>query len=159
MFKSTSAINTPDVAMDGVARYHSDRDDLAHLDPRSVQHMGDQVLALVESLPTLGWPGGDPSESALAYLDVVGIWLLRWPESWSLWICAIVTLLSWWTLVRSAFVTTRSFGATVRRSSWALGCVILAPAIAFAMASAVHAFAAAYHGTSNRHPYGSSISP
>lgn len=145
----TTALPGLNFAMiDGVARYHSDRDDLAHLDPRSVQHMGDQVLALVDSLPTLGWPGGDPSESALAYLDIVGIWLLRWPESWSLWICAIVTLLSWWALVRSAFVTTRSFGATVRRSSWALGCVILAPAIAFAMASAVHAFAAAYLQTS-----------
>ena len=36
--------------IDGAVRYHTPRDDLAHLDPRSVQHQGENALALVRGL-------------------------------------------------------------------------------------------------------------
>ena len=59
------------------ARYHTPRDDLAHLDPRSVQHQGQGALRLVRGLAAsdLGHPAGsDP-----VFFDVMGWTLLRVP--------------------------------------------------------------------------------
>lgn len=58
------------------SRYHSDGDTLAALDPRSVQHMGDQGLAAIASLAT------DPIDRAQgekAYADLLGRQLLVLP--------------------------------------------------------------------------------
>jgi hypothetical protein len=61
----------------GVARYHTPRDDLAHLDLRSVQQQGDALLgaalALLAADTSLA-PAGDA-----AYTDLGGRLLLRWP--------------------------------------------------------------------------------
>ena len=65
----------------GVARYHTPLDDLAHLDPGSVQHQGDTVLATTRAFaddePT------QPSDDA-AFTDLLGLFVVRWPSSWSL---------------------------------------------------------------------------
>jgi hypothetical protein len=66
----------------GLRRYHTEKDDLAHLSPASVQHEGDQVLAVARALAMAEFrpkAAGD-----LVYTDVLGLFLLRWPESWSL---------------------------------------------------------------------------
>ena len=67
--------------IDGYPRYHTAKDDLAHLDPRSVQHMGGQVLDLLNSLRDEGWP--DASMPPRAYLDLADGLFVWWPASWS----------------------------------------------------------------------------
>jgi hypothetical protein len=61
----------------GAARYHTPRDDLAHADPGSLQHHGDNALAVVRALAD-----GASSSSAdddLVFFDVLGAFVVRWP--------------------------------------------------------------------------------
>jgi hypothetical protein len=57
-------------------RYHSPGDDVATLDPATLQHMGDQTLALAESLA-----GGTPkaSDGDKIFMDVTGRGLITLP--------------------------------------------------------------------------------
>lgn len=66
---------------EGVARYHTPVDDLAHLDPRSVQHQGESVLAAARELAGLD---GLTLAGDAAYVDLFGRTLLHWPAGWSL---------------------------------------------------------------------------
>ena len=65
--------------IDGAVRYHTPRDDLAHLDPRSVQHQGENALALVRALAR---PVDRDGEAV--WFDVLGRWVVRFPERWAL---------------------------------------------------------------------------
>ena len=65
----------------GAALYHSERDDLAHLDKASLQHQGDNVLAALMRI------ANTPVEELVAdgdatYFDVGGMTLPRWPSAW-----------------------------------------------------------------------------
>ncbi len=64
----------------GTAFYHRSGDDLAHLDAKSVQHQGEEALALVRALAT------DPP-SANAPGDVVYFDLFRHEIVWPRWLC------------------------------------------------------------------------
>ena len=57
-------------------RYHSAGDDLAALDAATLQHMGDQTLALAETLAT-GTPHAENGESI--FMDIAGRGLIRLP--------------------------------------------------------------------------------
>lgn len=57
-------------------RYHSPGDDLAHLDPRSVKHMGDQVST---SAAQLIQPDRPTSTSQWVYTDIAGLFLVKLP--------------------------------------------------------------------------------
>jgi hypothetical protein len=61
----------------GVVRYHTPLDDVAHLDPASVQHQGESALALVRALAEseLEAGAGDPR----AWFDVLSLGVLSWP--------------------------------------------------------------------------------
>ncbi len=64
----------------GTAFYHRTGDNFAHLDPKSVQHQGEEALALVRALAT------DPP-SANAPGDVVYFDLFRHEIVWPRWLC------------------------------------------------------------------------
>jgi len=66
-----------------VARYHTPRDDLAHADTRSLQHQGDNVLAVVRALAD----GRDSAVAAsdLVFFDLLGIAVVRWPTALGPW--------------------------------------------------------------------------
>jgi hypothetical protein len=66
----------------GLRRYHTPVDDLEHLSPASLQHEGDQVLALVRALAREDYQ--PKTEEDLVYTDVLGFFLLRWPAKASL---------------------------------------------------------------------------
>ena len=66
--------------IEGAVRYHTPRDDLDHLDPRSVQHQGENALALVRALAE---PAGGPDGEAV-WFDLLGRWVVRFPEGWAL---------------------------------------------------------------------------
>jgi hypothetical protein len=61
----------------GAVRYHTPRDDLAHLDPASLQHQGESALALVRALAAsdLEAGPGDPR----AWFDVLSAGVVSWP--------------------------------------------------------------------------------
>ena len=65
--------------VDGAVRYHTPRDDLAHLDPRSVQHQGENALALVR-----GFSGPIAAEGAAVWFDLLGLVVVRFPEGLAL---------------------------------------------------------------------------
>ena len=78
-------------------RYHSAADTLDALDPRSVQHMGTQVLATVQQLATDGTP---ETTGERHYVDIAGRSLLIVPALLSFLLLAIVALFFAWTAWR-----------------------------------------------------------
>ncbi len=74
---------------DGYSRYHTRLDDLAHLDPRTLQHHGDNILAAARalaSLPDEAAGGGDA-----VWIDALSFGLVSWPMSWS-WPLTVLAL-------------------------------------------------------------------
>lgn len=75
----------------GGSRYHTDRDDLAHLSTAALQHQGESVLALVRALaaaPDLE-PITHPQRSPLVYTSLLGATILSWPEPLSVWLALL----------------------------------------------------------------------
>ncbi len=62
----------------GVEHYHTSMDDLAHQDPRSLQHHGENVLPTVLSLASAS---GELRGGELVYFDLLGAFVVRWPAS------------------------------------------------------------------------------
>jgi hypothetical protein len=111
--------------IDGVVHYHSALDDLEHLDPRSVQHHGENALA---SLRAFAATALQPRPGDATYMDVFGIAIIHWPTTWTL-PAAIVFLL----MLSGALALWLSRGAVrLAQVGWAL----LATALALAAAAA-----------------------
>mgnify|MGYP006194404921 CR=1 FL=1 len=77
------------------ARYHTPLDDLAHLDPGSLQHHGDNTLGMVRALAA----GGDAlhADHDAQFFDVLGVAMVTWPVGWNAVLLAIALLvwLAW----------------------------------------------------------------
>ncbi|MCY2961543.1 MAG: M20/M25/M40 family metallo-hydrolase [Planctomycetota bacterium] len=67
----------------GFRRYHTPRDDLAHLDPRSLQHLGDGALAGLRALDGLDLSVPHAERSERVWHDVLGRFVIHWPRGWS----------------------------------------------------------------------------
>jgi hypothetical protein len=89
IFKRAGKAAVNFAAIGGVNWYHTPYDDLAHADPRSLQHHGDNVLATVRALANADLAARSNSDAT--YFDVLGFHLVWWPQEWTLWI-AIVSL-------------------------------------------------------------------
>jgi hypothetical protein len=91
------------------AHYHTPLDNLAHLNPGSVQHQGDNALAAVRAFAELDLT--QPPTGNSVFLDLWPGVILRWPQPWTLWL-AVASLLVWVgltvTLIRRGTVATRS---------------------------------------------------
>jgi hypothetical protein len=100
----------------GVERYHTSHDDLAHLNPGSVQHHGQQMLALTTAFATGGLPRPKTGDAVFFDLPVVG--LVVYPA----WVAILIVLVA----VILAFVTIRPFNRDVLIGAGAmLGAVIV----------------------------------
>jgi len=64
----------------GEARYHTPRDDFAHADPGSLQHHGDNALAMVRALAQADLDS--PAGGELAFFDLLAFGVVRWPLGW-----------------------------------------------------------------------------
>ncbi len=64
-------------------RYHTPRDDLAHLDPRSLQHLGDGALAGLRALDGIDLALPHEARPERVWHDVLGRFVLGWPRGWS----------------------------------------------------------------------------
>lgn len=103
---------------DGHPRYHTPLDTLEHLDPRSLQHQGENALAAVRalaSLPDEARAGGD-----VAWLDLLSSALVAWPLSWNLPLAGIALLLA---AAGLALAAARGL-AVPRELGWAAGGVL-----------------------------------
>ncbi len=69
-------------------RYHTPRDDLAHLDRGSLQHHGDNLLALARQLSRAD-PAGLARPARVVFFDLLGLWLVRWPEGLGPWLAGL----------------------------------------------------------------------
>jgi hypothetical protein len=84
--------------LDGVENYHTPRDTIAAQDIRSVQHMGDQALAIMRRLTS----GPDQNlNTSLVYTDIATRGFISAPS----WLCAVVLMVGliaalrlWWRL-------------------------------------------------------------
>jgi hypothetical protein len=114
---------------DGVERYHTSRDDVAHLDPGSVQHHGVQMLALAKEIGNGPLPR--PVTADGTFFDFPTLGLVVYPVSWSLPLTVLALLL---------FVA-----ACVRRRPRPVAVVagIVAAVVAVAVAAAIGAAAGA----------------
>lgn len=75
----------------GVSRYHTPRDDIAHADLATLQHHGDNVLAIARALDSV--PGDDTPPGNAVFFDVFGAAVARWPEGATLPAAAAVAAL------------------------------------------------------------------
>lgn len=64
----------------GLSRYHTALDDLAHLDPRSVQHQGDNALALLRHIAS----SAERESANVVFADVLSCFVMRWPLAWTM---------------------------------------------------------------------------
>lgn len=85
--QGTAAVNF--AAIRGVQSYHTPLDDLAHVDPRTLQHHGDNALATLRAFANADLDARSKTDAT--YFDVLGFFLVWWPQEWTLWI-AVVSL-------------------------------------------------------------------
>ncbi len=107
-------------------RYHSSADDLANLSLASLQHQGDNALAAITALADAGNLGSPPPGN-MAFFDLPGLGIVRWPLGWTLWMAAAALLL----LLLAAVAGLRR--QTIRGGDLALG-LLAAPAMLLATA-------------------------
>lgn len=126
--------------IDGVEHYHTPLDDLAHLDMGSLQHQGESVHATVLALADRELPL--PAVENLVYADVLGTFVVAWPEPWTVPLAAGLLVV----LVALAVVASRRGRARGIRCGLgavaAFATVLLGTCTAFGLALAV----ASMHG-------------
>ncbi|MDD5564470.1 MAG: M28 family peptidase, partial [Thermoanaerobaculaceae bacterium] len=101
--------------IDEVSHYHTPLDDLAHLDLGSLQHQGENALAMARALA--GADLAHPRPGRSCYQDLLGFALLRWPAGLTVFLAAgpfVIVLLATWAAVRRRTTTA---GAVL----WGLG--------------------------------------
>lgn len=86
--------------IDGVERYHTLYDDLASLAPRSVQHHGNQALALARAFA--GGPLPRPRTGDAIFFDAPFVGLVAYPEAWGLPLAALALAIAAAAIVRAA---------------------------------------------------------
>ena len=91
-FRGAGMIGLNFAYLDRVARYHTRLDDISHLDMRSLQHQGDNMLGLArrfgnESLTQARQPD-------VIYFSGARNWLCVYPQTWAVPLALLATLLT-----------------------------------------------------------------
>lgn len=74
-------------AVDNVGWYHTPLDDVAHADPRTLQHHGQNALALARALADADLDAR--SSGNAVFFDLLAFRILGWPAAWTIWIALI----------------------------------------------------------------------
>ena len=69
--------------------YHTPLDNLENLDQRSLQHHGENALAMVRQLLNSDWQNASSSEDAV-YTDLAAAFIVAWPASWGPWFSSAI---------------------------------------------------------------------
>jgi Peptidase family M28 len=123
----------------GVERYHTAEDDVAHLSPGSVQHHGNQALALARAFASGPLPRPQSADAVFFDFPILGV--VAYPE-WFAVAAGIVTLI----LVLLGIVQLRRAGSAAVKDA-ALGAIafILSLLIAVGAAFGLASLLAAWH--------------
>jgi hypothetical protein len=124
VFKAAGLAGVNFAFVGGAMRYHTPRDELAHVDLRTLQHHGDNALAMVRALADGEGEWGDTED--VVFFDLLALALVRWPVGWTLPLAVVALVL----VVAAAFAGARPAMAAM---SWALLAVVLAPVLAGAV--------------------------
>ena len=76
--------------LQNVVHYHTPLDDLEHATLSTIQHHGDNALAMVRALANTDLES--PPTGNATWFDVWGFGIVAWPESWN-WVLAIASIL------------------------------------------------------------------
>jgi Peptidase family M28 len=76
----------------GATRYHTPDDNFAYASPASLQHQGDCALAAVTGLASAADLAAPPP-GRLAFFDLLGLGIVRWPAAWMLALAVAALLL------------------------------------------------------------------
>jgi hypothetical protein len=112
--------------------YHTSRDDLAHVTLGSMQHHGDNALALMKAFgdhQTLGLAKTSGQGRDAVFFDVLSTFIVQWPANYSMWI-AIILLFG--TLAITCKVAMQRKDSSLRFATIpAIGCILLPPAFCY----------------------------
>jgi len=116
--------------IEGEHRYHTPRDDFAHADPASLQHQGQNALAMVRALAAADLSALRGEDAV--FFDVFTLFTVRWPERWmpGLGAAALVLVLA------GAFLAVRNGRVRVGELGWGLLAAISALLATAAVAAA-----------------------
>jgi peptidase M28-like protein len=114
---------------DGAARYHTSHDDIAHLNTGSLQHHGQQALALAHAFANGPLPR--PRTGDAVFFDLPLIGLVVYSEKWAMPLALVAAALALAVGIRSRGEATH-FGRDVAMGAAAtLGAIVLSVAAAY----------------------------
>jgi hypothetical protein len=107
VFKRAEMAAVNFAALRGVNWYHTSLDNLAHASPRTLQHHGDNALGTLRVLADSDLEARSSTDAT--YFDVLTLWLVWWPQEWTLWM-GIVSLLALLVAARRVDARAITFG-------------------------------------------------
>ncbi len=120
-----------------VQGYHTPRDDFDHLDMGSLQHHGDNALALVRALMTAETLSPERSSQGSVFVDVLQLGVLRVSVPWAralAWLALVALLVGGlWAAPRDTYARWRLLGAVL---GW-IAVLLVTTALAFALDKAL----------------------
>jgi hypothetical protein len=84
-------------AFNGGSQYHTPRDTIENMDPRSLQQHGEQTLALVRHFSDVDL--SEPHASDVVYFNIYKNWMVVYPTSWALPLAVVVSIMVFATMV------------------------------------------------------------
>lgn len=112
----------------GVMHYHTPLDSFENADPRSLQHHGDNALAMARALAEADLSRPPPGDAV--FFDVLSLATVWWPETWTVPLALAAALL----LAISISVRMRQGRLSGRALAWGLLASLLTPVIAAGLA-------------------------
>jgi Peptidase family M28 len=114
---------------DGADRYHTSHDDVAHLDIGSLQHHGQQALALARAFANGALPR-QRTEDAV-FFDLPGVGLVVYSEKWALPLALFAAALTLVVIIRSRREATRFGRDPLLGAAATVGAVVVSGAVAY----------------------------
>jgi hypothetical protein len=136
IFKAAGAQGANFGFVGDAAHYHTPLDNLANASPASIQHCGDNALAMALALANTDLT--NPPQRESSFFDVLGLWTLWWPISWTLQIAIAAALM----LLGEIVWLFMKRGLVLREYLWGLLAwpvmIAAAAAVGFALQMIVH---------------------
>jgi len=114
---------------DGADRYHTSHDDLAHLNAGSLQHHGQQALALTRAFANGPLPR--PRTGDAVFFDLPAVGLVVYSEKWAIPLALVAAALAFGVIIRSRRGATQFGRDVVMGAATTPGAVVLSAAAAY----------------------------
>jgi Peptidase family M28 len=114
---------------DGADRYHTSHDDVAHLNVGSLQHHGQQALALARAFAN--GPSPRPRTGDAVFFELPGVGLIVYSEKWAIPLALFALALTLVVIIRSCREATRFGRDVVIGAAATVGAVVLSAAAAY----------------------------